>query len=157
MITSETTWFFRRLASRLRGKRTTFGSVTSRNTGIERSEVFVQMFVRSCGQWTEPLTKRVNKNVVAKGTVDDNVNTHRKMRHTQRQGSRTIDLIRRAYGRICRDQKSGGVFRYASRILASSRSMREAGVAELQNQNREFKGYPRRARKLMVTINICPS
>jgi hypothetical protein len=34
----------------LRGKRTMFGSVTSRNTGIERSKVFVQMFVRSCGQ-----------------------------------------------------------------------------------------------------------
>jgi hypothetical protein len=60
-------------------------SVTSRNTGIERSKVFVQMFVRSCGQWTEPLTTRVNNNAIAKGTTDDNVDTHRKMRHTQRQ------------------------------------------------------------------------
>lgn len=89
-----------------------------------------------------------NKIVVAKGTTDDNVYTHRKMRHTQRQRSRTIDLSRRVYGRICRDQTlGGGVLRYASRIIASSRSMREAeaGVAELKNQNREFKGYPRQA------------
>ena len=41
-------------------------------------------------------------------------------------------------------KNSEGVFRYASRI-ASSRSMRETGTAELQNQNREFNGYPRRA------------
>ena len=54
--------------------------------------------------------------VVAKGTTNDNIDTHRKMRHTQRQGSRTIDLIRRLYGMVCRDQKigRGGVFRYAA-------------------------------------------
>jgi hypothetical protein len=100
------------------------------NTGIERTKVFVQMFARSCGQWTESLTKRANKNVVAKGTTDDNVDTHRKMRHTQRQGSRTIDLIRRVYGRICRDEKfGGGCSEYATH--ASSREAEDRRPAWL--------------------------
>jgi hypothetical protein len=29
---------------------------------------------------------------VAKGTTDDNIDTHRKMRHNQRQGSQEMDL-----------------------------------------------------------------
>ncbi|KAF8482559.1 hypothetical protein DFH94DRAFT_370100 [Russula ochroleuca] len=124
-----------------RGKRTTFGSIMSRNTEIERSKVFVQMFVRSCGQWVEPLTTRANKNAVAKGTTDDNIDTH----HATRKDREKWISSRRVYVRYVEIKNSEGV-RYTS-LFASSRTR----VAELKIKIGSLK-LTEDGHELMVTI-----
>jgi len=96
-----------------------------------------------------------NKNAVAKGTTDDNVDTHRKMRHTQRPGSRTIDLIRRVHGRICRRSKISGGVQICFTHHPGWRREAEAGVWLSRKIKIGSLKVTQDGGELMVTVNTC--